>query len=203
MGLKLSCIRRRISLSRQVSLSPAPARVIAADGSLNEVHGASASDVLGDAAASPPLSFVCNLDALYFNESPPALPPGEPLRPGQIYFVLPAAMLGRPLSSADMAELAVRASSALASGSKPRQRRGRGRNGSKNKTKVRVMPVLSGDAEHEDVDFVNEKLNEQTLGQFGVLPMSPARTSSNQKLAATEAPSGLKRALSVIREDAM
>ncbi|KAK3156247.1 hypothetical protein QOZ80_2AG0104740 [Eleusine coracana subsp. coracana] len=203
MGLKLSCIHRG-SLSRQVSLSPAPARVIAADGSLNEVHGASVSDVLsGDAAASPSLSFVCNSDALYFNESPPALGHGEPLQPGQIYFVLPAAMLGRPLSSADMAALAVRASAALTSGSKRRRRRGRGRNGSKNKTKVRVMPVLSGDAAPEDVDFVNEKLNEQTLGQFRVLPISPARNSSNQKLAATEAPSGLKRALSVIREDAM
>ncbi|TVU32901.1 hypothetical protein EJB05_24666, partial [Eragrostis curvula] len=212
MGLKLSCIGRGSSqLSRQGSLSPAPARVIAADGSLQEVlpashGGATVSDVLAcgdDAASSSSSFFVCNSDALYFNESPPALAPGELLRPGQIYFVLPAAMLGRPLSSAEMAELAVRASAALASSDgKPRRRRhGRGgRNDKQDKKTVRVMPV-SVDDDAEGVDFVNEKLNEQTLGQFGVVSpmMSPARR--NEKLAAADALSRRKRALSIIRED--
>ncbi|TVU32902.1 hypothetical protein EJB05_24667, partial [Eragrostis curvula] len=176
MGLKLSCIHRG-NLSRQVSL-PAPVRVIASDGSLKEFPARSivaVSDVLGlggDAAALP--FFVCNSDALYFNESPPALAPGEMLRPGQIYFVLPAAMLGRPLSSAEMAELAVRASAAIASSIKAR-RRGQRHGRSGGKKKVRVMP-------------------------FG-LSLKPAR-SDKKVTAAAAARSRLRRALSIIREDA-
>ncbi|KAL6629005.1 hypothetical protein ACP70R_028770 [Stipagrostis hirtigluma subsp. patula] len=198
MGLKLSCIHRG-SLSRQVHqpASPPPVRIIAADGSLKELPASSrvaVSDVLGlggDLASSS--SFVCNSNALYFNEHPPPLSPGELLRPGQIYFVLPATMLGRPLSSADMAALAVRATAAIASTSEPpRRRRGHG-----GKKKVRVSPVRE---DGEGFVFFNEKLNEQTLGQFGV-SLSPAR--GEQKLAASEAPRRrLKRALSIIREDA-
>ncbi|XP_062221250.1 uncharacterized protein LOC133920670 [Phragmites australis] len=193
MGLKLSCIHRG-SLSGQVHQPalPASARVIAADGTLKELPASPlvvVSDVLGlstDAASSS--FFICNSNALYFNEHPPALPHGELLRPGRIYFVLPAAMLGRPLSSAEMAALAVRASAALASTQRPRRCRG--------KKKVLVMPV-SGDA--EDAGCFNEKLNEQTLGEFGLL-LSPAKR--DEKLAATAARPWLKRALSIIQEDA-
>ncbi|XP_062217283.1 uncharacterized protein LOC133917400 [Phragmites australis] len=196
MGLKLSCCIQRGSLSRQVHL-PAPARVIAADGSLKELPMSplvAVSDVLGlsgDAASS---FFVCNSDALYFNMHPPALAPGELLRPGQIYFVLRAAMLGRPLSSAVMAALAVRASTALASSNKM-QRRVR-RPGGNKKGRVMLMPVLE---DNGDVDFFNEKLNEQTLGEFRLL-LSPAK--SNEKLAAAAARSRLKCVLSNIQEDA-
>jgi hypothetical protein len=101
---------------------------------------------------------VCNSDALYFNEHPPALAPGDLLRPGQIYFVLPAAMLGRPLSSAEMAELAVRSSAALASGSSNTAARRK-----ENKKKVRVVPAREGGG-GDDV-LLNQKLNEQTLGE--------------------------------------
>ncbi|RLM78403.1 hypothetical protein C2845_PM12G05480 [Panicum miliaceum] len=138
MGSALSCIFHASSVSgdAQQPARPAapPARVIAADGSLKELPIsdpplASASDVLGsDAAAAASSSFfVCNSDALYFGEPPPALG-AERLRPGQMYFVLPAAMLGRALSSADMAALAARAIAALPP-EKPRRRRGRGRAG--------------------------------------------------------------------------
>ncbi|KAL6888351.1 hypothetical protein ACP4OV_009377 [Aristida adscensionis] len=224
MGLKLSCIHRGCCccLSVQVHVhqppSPPPVRVIAADGSLRELRplhtpSVAVSDVLGlgggDAAASSPF-FVCNSDALYFNEHPPALAPGEPLRPGQMYFVLPAAMLARPLSSADMAALAVRASAALASSSSNQRRRrrrgwrrGGGGAGGK-KQKVRVTPVREEwreDAGEDDDDvFFNERLNEQTLGELGVL-LSPAR-GGDKKPAMAAAQSPLRRALSIIREDA-
>ncbi|CAN6243403.1 unnamed protein product [Urochloa humidicola] len=99
MGLRLSCIYRgRSSISRQEhqpAASPAPpaVRVITADGSLKELLAPfplviTVSDVLGldvgadDTAAS---FFMCNADALYFNEHPPTLAPGDVLRPGQMY----------------------------------------------------------------------------------------------------------------------
>nr|XP_020195008.1 uncharacterized protein LOC109780835 [Aegilops tauschii subsp. strangulata] len=93
---------------------PSLAHVITADGSLTVFATASSSpvsvsDVLaaGNAGGS---FFLCSSDALYFGEDVPALGGGELLRPGQIYLVLPQAMLGRPLSSADMAAMAVWAS---------------------------------------------------------------------------------------------
>ncbi|KAG0532145.1 hypothetical protein BDA96_04G083500 [Sorghum bicolor] len=204
MGLKLSCIHHHSSLSRQAHLpaSPAPARVIATDGSLKELPASSPStvaDVLGrssDAAASS--FFVCNSDALYFNERPPALPPGEVLQPGKIYFVLPAAMLKRPLSTADMAALAVRATTALASSTKPRRHERRGVRGGGKMMAVRVMPVRE-EMEDGGEDIFNEKLNQQTLGEFGML-LSPAK--KDEKFAAATATSRLKRALSIIQEDA-
>ena len=200
MGLlRLSCFHRG-SVSRQVHQpdSPAPARVIAADGSLKELPApssplAAVSDVLGlDGQTPVASSFVCNADALYFNEHPPALAPGDLLRPGQVYFVLPADLLGRPLSAADMAALAVRASAALASSGKPQQRRG-----GTSKKALRVMPVQ--EYAENDVDLFNETLNELTLGQAGASLMSPAK-KGDEKLAAAVERSRLKRALSIIRE---
>uniref|UniRef100_A0ACD5Z6D2 Uncharacterized protein n=1 Tax=Avena sativa TaxID=4498 RepID=A0ACD5Z6D2_AVESA len=186
MGAKLSsCINHRGRLSQQAD-QPAPVRVIAADGSLKELPASprvAVSDVLGGEAAP---FFVCDSDELYFNEPPPALAASELLQPGQIYFLLPAAVLARPLSGADMASLAVRASAALAA--KRPQRRG-----GKNK-KVRVVPVQEVLEDGKDVLF-NEKLNERTLGEFA-MPMSPAK-KSHEKLAKR---SGLKRALSLIQE---
>jgi hypothetical protein len=206
MGLKLSCIHGgSSSLSPRHSASPAPARIISADGSLKELPASSptrVSDVIslghklnGDDVE--PAFFVCNSDALYFNEHPPALAPGDLLRSGQIYFVLPAAMLEKPLSTADMAALAVRASTALLASSscKPRRRA----RGSGKKKAVRVMSVREEmeDGSSEDV-FINEKLNQQRLGDFGASP-SPARRE--EKLAAAAAAARLKRALSIIQED--
>jgi hypothetical protein len=74
-------------------------------------------------------AIVCSSDVLYFDAEVPALGADDLLRPGQIYFVLPAAMLGRQLSKSDMA---VRASEALA----PRPR-ARGLVGTK---RARVVP---------------------------------------------------------------
>lgn len=213
MGLKLSCIHQG-SLSRQAHqpASPAPARVIAADASLKELPASSSSssvsDVLGrsggdDVAVASSSFFMCNSDALYFNEPPPALPPGEVLRPGQIYFVLPAAMLGRPLSTADMAALAVRATTALSSSCKPRRHgRRRARGSGKKKKAVRVVPVREQMEDGGEDAFFNEKLNQQTLGDFGMLLLSQAKKDDKLAVAAAAATARLKRALSIIQEDA-
>lgn len=207
MGSAVSCIDAP-SVSgdvQQPARPPAPpSRVIAADGSLKELPGPqlpTVSDVLSSSGGASPSFFVCNSDALYFNEHPPALAPGDLLRPGQIYFVLPAAMLEKPLSTADMAALAVRASTALASSSgKPRRHGRRRRACGGGKKAVRVMPVREEmeDGGGEDV-FFNEKLNQQTLGEFGA---SLSLTKRDEKLTAAAATSRLKRALSIIQEDA-
>ncbi|KAF7078707.1 hypothetical protein CFC21_083094 [Triticum aestivum] len=195
MGAKHSCFsNHRGSLSQQPH-QPAPVRVVAADGSLKELHASprvTVSDVLGGSAAS---FFVCNSDALYFEKSPPALASGEVLRPGHIYFVLPAALLGRPLSSADMASLAVRASSAIAA-KKPQRRRWRRSGGRK---KVRVMPVCEEVEDGEDV-LLNEKLNERTLGEFAVSPKSQEKMAAVAARSRLKVKLMLKRALSIIQE---
>nr|CAB3449182.1 unnamed protein product [Digitaria exilis] len=201
MGLKLSCIHRGSSSSIGRQVHHQPARLPASS-------SPSVSDVLpaihnADAAA-PPL-FVCNSDALYFNEHPPALDPSDLLRPGQIYFVLPASMLEKPLSTADMAALAVRASLALAAASgtaRPRRRRRAcgGAAGKKKKT-VRVMPVREEMEDGGEDVFFNEKLNQQTLGEFGVVSPSPAKREGKLTAAAAATTSRMKRALSIIQED--
>ncbi|KAE8782892.1 hypothetical protein D1007_43680 [Hordeum vulgare] len=188
MGAKVSCSSTHRGTLSQQQHQPAPVRVIAADGSLKELPASprvAVSDVLAGEAAS---FFVCNSDALYFNEPPQALASDELLRPGQMYFLLPASVLGRPLSSADMAALAVRASAAIAA-KRPERRRG----GNKN---LRVMPVREEVEDSED-DLFNEKLNERTLGEFAV-SSSPAKKSSGKLAARSRL--RLKRALSIIQE---
>ncbi|KAG2634888.1 uncharacterized protein LOC120662653 [Panicum virgatum] len=59
----------------------------------------------------------------------PALGADELLRRRQTYFVLPVGMLGRPLASADMAALAVRASDALAAKARMARAAGTARRG--------------------------------------------------------------------------
>jgi len=175
--------------------------VIAPNGTLKEVppasdHLASVSDVLGSGASF----FVCNSDALYFNEPPPALAAAERLRPGQMYFVLPAEMLGRPLSTADMAALAVRATSALGTNDKPPRRRWRGR------VVVPVTGLEGKDRDEAAQSVFYETLNKLTLGGSAVFSFT-ATARSDEKVAAvalrgTESSSAFTRMLSMIREDA-
>ncbi|KAK3130860.1 hypothetical protein QOZ80_6BG0498900 [Eleusine coracana subsp. coracana] len=203
MGSGLSSNHRgiRSSFHQPAPAAPPPAWVIGADGSLREFPASSipssfisVSDVLGGSDNADRF-FVCSSDALYFDAEVPALGADELLRPGQIYFVLPAAMLGRPLSAADMAALAVRATEAMAARA-PRPRGGIVRGlGMK---KVRVVPAraasVCGDGE------VNEKLNQRTLGGFETAAArSPARNAKNKKSAVLARPT-MKRVLSAIQE---
>ncbi|KAG8094854.1 hypothetical protein GUJ93_ZPchr0012g21435 [Zizania palustris] len=209
MGSGLSCNHRSSALLPHQPAPPAPpAQVITADGSLREVAaGASSScpvsvsDVVGGNADR---FFLCSSDALYFDVDVPALDGGELLRPGQIYFLLPAAMLGRPLSGVDMAALAVRASEALAVATTTRPR-GRARGGSVKK--LRVMPVHAASGSGGDEDDVdgdgdwrlNEKLNETTLGEYSVMTWPcPAASVGNMSTAV----SPVKGLLNTIEEDA-
>ncbi|CAN6177480.1 unnamed protein product [Urochloa humidicola] len=211
MGSGLSSTHhRRSTASLHQPPSAAAALVVAADGSLREFFTASspvsASDVLSNAAAADGGSFLCSSDALYFDADVPALGADELLRPGQIYFVLPAAMLGRPLSTADMAALAVRASDALATraarAAGSNNGRARRRGGGFGITKARVVPAADG---HEAE--LNEKLNQRTLGGFETAASrSPAARSAKgyyaRTVPAARAPMAIRRALSTIMEDA-
>uniref|UniRef100_A0ACD5ZC24 Uncharacterized protein n=1 Tax=Avena sativa TaxID=4498 RepID=A0ACD5ZC24_AVESA len=196
MGSGLSQ-NHRSSVSPQQQ--PSSARVIAADGSLTEFPASSpvsVSDVLGDNAGRR--FFVCSSDTLYFDADVPALHGGELLRPGQIYFVLPAAMLGRPLSSVDMAAMAVRASEALAARARPL-----GRAPGAGVRKARVTPVHA-ESGYADVDGqVNEKLNERTLGEDSLTGSGgPARTGKRLAVAAFPPAKRALTPLGTIEEDA-
>uniref|UniRef100_A0A0D9VD89 Uncharacterized protein n=1 Tax=Leersia perrieri TaxID=77586 RepID=A0A0D9VD89_9ORYZ len=198
MGLNFSCIQlRRRGGSPSQNHRP-PARVIAADGSLKELPASPVAVAVADVLAAGDGFFVCSSDALYFNEQPPAMLPGEILRPGQIYFVLPAAMRAQPLSTADMAALAVRATAALAAAGNKAPRRG----GRRKKKTVRVMPLREEEG-GGDVLLLHEKLNERTLGEFPASWSSPEREEKIAAAAAAAAArSRMKRALSIIQEDA-
>jgi hypothetical protein len=58
--------------------------------------------------------FLCSADGLELGGAVAGVGPEEALQPGQLYFVLPAAMRRRPLQAEEMAALAIRASAALA-----------------------------------------------------------------------------------------
>ncbi|KAM6543425.1 hypothetical protein CsatB_007872 [Cannabis sativa] len=57
--------------------------------------------------------FICNSDALYFDQQIPAMELQEHLHPNQIYFVLHKSRTEQPLSASDMATLALKATQAL------------------------------------------------------------------------------------------
>ena len=60
-----------------------------------------------------PMCFICNSDELDFDDVVTAVDEDEVLQPGQLYFALPLSRLRHPLQAAEMAALAVKASSAL------------------------------------------------------------------------------------------
>ncbi|CAL5073586.1 unnamed protein product [Urochloa decumbens] len=127
MGSCLSFSRSPLAASTAEPSSPRPpaaatAKVVNMDGSMAQFAGPAtaleALHALGDgrgrrhgASRSP---FLCSADELGFDAPARALAPDEALRPGQLYFVLAAPMLRRPLSGDEMAALAVRAATALA-----------------------------------------------------------------------------------------
>jgi len=109
------------------------------------------------------MAFLCSSDELGFDVPARALAAGEALRPGQLYFALPAPMLRRPLSGDDMAALAVRAATALAveaglaaGGLSPQRRTKKGEaapgNGRRRRRQstARVAPLLVASGKEDD-----------------------------------------------------
>ncbi|CAN6167476.1 unnamed protein product [Urochloa humidicola] len=122
MGSCVSFSRSPPAESSSPRAPAATARVVNTDGSMAQfaapAKACEALLALGDAGGhgrgSSPPRFLCSADELRFYAPPRALATDETLRPGQLYFVLPASVLRRPLSGDDMAALAVRAATALA-----------------------------------------------------------------------------------------
>lgn len=103
-----------------VAAAPGPtaaeARVVLADGALRRFPGGTrASQAVKAAAAGTSAAswFLCSADGLELGGAVAAVGSEEALQPGQLYFVLPAAMRRRPLQAEEMAALAIRASAAL------------------------------------------------------------------------------------------
>ncbi|KAK3126279.1 hypothetical protein QOZ80_7AG0554250 [Eleusine coracana subsp. coracana] len=109
------------------------ALVLLPTGELREYpRAATAARALEDAAAGcggeaeaekagPSSWFLCDADGVGFDGPVTAVRDGEALRPGQIYFVLPAAARRRGMRGEEVAALAVKASAAATNG---RRRRG-------------------------------------------------------------------------------
>ncbi|CAN6204883.1 unnamed protein product [Urochloa humidicola] len=165
----------------------ATARVVNMDGSMAQFAvPATAREALqalapGDAvvrrrASPPPPRFLCSADELGFDAPPRTLAAGEELRPGQLYFVLPAPMLRRPLSGDDMAALAVRAATALAAEaglaaaggvmSPPPQRRAKqaADKGRRRQATARVAPLLVVSSGNDDDGRSNGSWDNDTHG---------------------------------------
>ena len=93
------------------------ARVVLADGALRRFPGGTRASQAVKAAAGTAAAaaswFLCSADGLELGGAVAAVGSEEALQPGQLYFVLPAAMRRRPLQAEEMAALAIRANAAL------------------------------------------------------------------------------------------
>lgn len=134
--------------SAAVAAELATAKVVTAAGELRQYSVAvTAADALldldpgSDPAAA---SFLCNSDALLFDEPAPALLPWERLQLGQVYFALPRSMLRRPLAAAEMGALAARAGWAMSAA----EGGGSRRRGAK---RMKICPVV--DAGGDEAGF--------------------------------------------------
>jgi len=89
---------------------------VLADGALRRFPGGTRASQAVKATAGAGAGaawFLCSADGLELGGAAAGLGPEEALQPGQLYFVLPAAMRRRPLQAEEMAALAIRASAAL------------------------------------------------------------------------------------------
>ncbi|XVE69546.1 hypothetical protein DITRI_Ditri10aG0000200 [Diplodiscus trichospermus] len=120
------------------SAPPPTAQVVSLNGELHKYNlPVFVSQVLQAEASSSSSSrssaiFLCNSDRLYYDDYIPALDFDQQLQANQIYFVLPVSKLQQPLSSRDMAALAVKASVAIQNASKSDSHR---------RKKARISPV--------------------------------------------------------------
>ena len=115
-----SCVSRSTAVTSEAaaeSVRALTAMVVGLDGSLAQfaapVTAHQALAAAGAAPSSPGTSFLCCSDELDFDAPVRAVGARDALQPGQLYFALPVAMLGRPLPAQDMAALAARAAAAL------------------------------------------------------------------------------------------
>ncbi|KAJ4799140.1 HTH-type transcriptional regulator [Rhynchospora pubera] len=184
MGLRFSYGNHK---STTTNNRPKVTTVIMPDGSVRELTTiVSASDPLFNADET---HFLCNSDTLYFDSEVVAVGSDELLQPGQLYFMLPESMLGSTLSSADMAILAVKASTALAP-SNPKRRTGNGGR--------RLQVGCSLEPNDENEKF-NEKINEDTLRASGSRP-SVGRRPVRRGSTSSRRPRVSRRRLSTIEE---
>lgn len=124
------------------------AMVVLPTGELREYpRPATAARVLEDSVAGEAGWFLCDADAMGFEGPVAAVGGAEELRPGQIYFVLPAEVRRHGLRREEVAALAVKASAALvkaAGNTSGGCRRGRGA----------VAPLVFAPPEEEEDTFV-------------------------------------------------
>uniref|UniRef100_A0A0A9HAI5 Uncharacterized protein n=1 Tax=Arundo donax TaxID=35708 RepID=A0A0A9HAI5_ARUDO len=124
MGLCVSC--------DAADEGAATARVVLPSGELRKYSPPATAAMALEEAAGEGSWFLCDADVMGFEGSVVAVAAAEELRPGQIYFVLPAEMQRRRLTGEEVAALAVKASAALvkaaaaAAPSSPCRRRRRG-----------------------------------------------------------------------------
>ncbi|XP_068649324.1 uncharacterized protein [Aristolochia californica] len=160
--------------SQADSVTLSVATVISFNGALREFPvPVTVSQVLQLEAST---CFLCNSDKLYFDQYIPALNSDDHLQVGQIYFVLPMNKLQYPLTASDMAALAVKASVALAEGSKGKGRR----------KKYRVSPVLDVSEPIGDGDDGFKKLEKTvapTITRSGSVRKLQRSASRRAKLA--------------------
>ena len=123
MGGCFSSVRLGSAAAGTSNSNPS-AKVISINGDLRQYpapvlvsHVLAAETSTSSSSSSSSLSennvFICNSDSLYFDQVIPALEMEDQLQPNHMYFVLPSSKRERPLSSSDMAALAVKASLAL------------------------------------------------------------------------------------------
>ncbi|OEL23863.1 hypothetical protein BAE44_0015117 [Dichanthelium oligosanthes] len=205
----------------------ATAKVVNLDGSISQFAGpVTAREALalapGDDGgqrqrASQP-RFLCSSDELGFDALARALAADEALKPGQLYFVLPAPMLRRPLSGNDMAALAVKAATALAveaglaaGGLSPQRRKKQGGGGAAGKGRrqrqstARVAPLLV--VSSKDDGRSDGSRNNDTHGGFttretvhdGHRTVRKTRKGAGYRSGARRRPEGQR--LSAIAED--
>ncbi|XP_020187309.1 uncharacterized protein [Aegilops tauschii subsp. strangulata] len=114
MGLCMSSGSAVAAAARAKGQPASTAMVLLPTGELREYpRPATAGQALEDSVAGDASWFLCDADEMGFEGPVAAVAVAEELRPGQIYFVLPAEARRNGLQREDLAALAVRASVAL------------------------------------------------------------------------------------------
>jgi hypothetical protein len=114
MGLCMSSGAAAVAAVQADGVAASTAMVLLPTGELREyTPPATAARVLQESVEEAAGWFLCDADAVGFEGAVSAVGVDEELRPGQIYFVLPAEALRNGLRREDIAALAVRASAAL------------------------------------------------------------------------------------------